>query len=204
MGHPIFGHAMLLAAAAPLVGGCAPQARIERSPAAAGETADRVAIEQLVIEYSYLLDHGRATELAALFTPDGVLEIPNLRLQAVGREAIADYYARRAGEPRTTRHISTNLRLVFDTPDRATGTRTILYYRGDGAGPPFPAEPGSVGEYVELFARGADGRWRFASRRSSLLFSGRKRGDAGVSDSGSGPLPGPSRSPEAPALPRRR
>jgi len=138
------------------------------------ETADRVAIEQLVVEYSYLLDHGRATELAALFTPDAVFDNPNLKLHAVGREAIAAYYAKRAKEPRTTRHITTNLRLVFDTPDQARGTRTILYYRGDGAGPPFPAAPGSVDEYVELFQRGVDGRWRFASRASTLIFSSAK------------------------------
>lgn len=134
------------------------------------ETADRVAIEQLTIEYAYLLDHGRAAELAALFTPDAVFE--TLEARAVGRAAIAAYYARRAADPRTTRHISTNLRLVFETPDRATGTRTILYFRGDGAGPPFPAKPGAVGEYSEIFERGRDGKWRFASRVNKLLFSG--------------------------------
>lgn len=136
------------------------------------ETADRVAIEQLVTEFSYLLDHGRANELAALFTPDGVFDNPNQKLHAVGREAIAAYYAKRAADPRTTRHISTNLRIVFEGPDRASGTRTILYYRGDGGGPPFPARPGSVGEYTETYQRGGDGRWRFASRVNKLIFSG--------------------------------
>lgn len=140
------------------------------APAARDETADRAAIERLTIEYAYLLDHGRATELAALFTPDAVFE--TLDFRAVGREAIAAYYARRAADPRTTRHITTNLRLVFETPDRALGTRIILYYRGDGAGPPFPARPAAVGEYSERFERGADGRWRFASRVNRLLFSG--------------------------------
>lgn len=148
-----------------------------KAPAARDETADRVAIEQLVVEYSYLLDHGRATELAALFTPDGVFDNPNLKLHAVGREAIGAYYARRAAEPRTTRHITTNLRIVFDTRNRAQGTRTILYYRGDGAGPVFPAKPGSVGEYSEIYQRGADGRWRFASRISRIVFSATGRAE---------------------------
>jgi hypothetical protein len=142
------------------------------------ETADRVAIERLTIEYSYLLDHGRAGELAALFTPNGVLETPGAGSQIVGREAIAAYYARRAADPRTTRHVSTNLRLVFETPDRASGTRLILYYRGDGAGPPFPAKPAAVGEYTESFRRGRDGKWRFASRVNAILFSDEGRGDA--------------------------
>src|SRR6478609_6877365 len=141
------------------------------------KTADRVAIEQLVVEYSYLLDHHRATELAALFTPDGIFDNPSLKLHAVGREAIGAYYAQRAAEPRTTRHITTNLRITFDTPDRAQGTRTILYYRGDGAGPVFPAKPGSVGEYSEIYQRGADGHWRFASRVSRIVFSGTGRAE---------------------------
>lgn len=165
--------AALFAVIMVLAGGCAVQGRISQPTGAVlRETLDRVAIEQLAVEYSYLLDNGRATELAALFTPDGVLEIPSLGLRAMGREAIAEYYARRAAEPRTTRHISTNLRLVFETPERALGTRIILYYRGDGPTPPFPARPGSVGEYTEVFQRGSDGRWRFASRRSRLLFAG--------------------------------
>jgi hypothetical protein len=141
-----------------------------QAASARDETTDRVAIEQLTIEYAYRLDHGRAGELAALFTPDAALE--TLEVRAVGREEIAAYYARRAADPRTTRHVSTNLRLVFDGRDRAMGTRTILYYRGDGAGPPFPAKPASVGEYSEVFERGRDGKWRFASRVNKLLFSG--------------------------------
>lgn len=174
MRHRVCRRTTLLTAIMTLAGGCTAQDRLAPSFAAARETADRVAIEQLVIEYAYLLDNGRANELAALFTPDGVLDIHNLGLRAVGREAIAEYYARRAAAPRTTRHISTNLRLVFETPERASGTRLILYYRGDGPTPPFPAKPGSVGEYVEVFQRGADGRWRFASRKSRLLFTGSK------------------------------
>ena len=155
----------VMAALAASAGGCT---GTPRPASARDETADRVAIEQLVVEYAYLLDHGRAAELAMLFTEDGVFE--TLGMRAVGRGAIAAYYAHR--EPRTTRHISTNLRLVFEGPDRASGTRTILYYRGEGAGPPFPARPGSVGEYSEVFRRCADGKWRFASRVNRLLFSG--------------------------------
>jgi ketosteroid isomerase-like protein len=146
-----------------------------KAPVVRDETADRVAIERLVVDYSYLLDHGRANELASLFTPDAIFDNPSLKLHAVGRDAIAAYYARRVTEPRTTRHITTNLHLEFETADRARGTRTILYYRGDGAGPPFPAAPGSVGEYVELFKRGPDGRWRIASRQSAIIFSSAKR-----------------------------
>jgi hypothetical protein len=136
------------------------------------ELSARLAIERLTIEYAYLLDHGEATQLADLFTQDGVLQTDKVRL--AGRAAIAEYYARRAKAPRTTRHISTNLRIVFETPDRARGTRLILYYRGEGDRPPFPAKPGSVGEYREVYVRDPDGAWRFASRVNSVLFRGQE------------------------------
>ena len=176
MKNRIHQYVVLLAAFATLTLGSAVDAQVRPSPdpVVRDETADRVAIQQLVIEYYYLLDHGRATEIAALFTPDAVFDNPNMGLRAIGREAIAAYFDRRAAEPRTTRHISTNLRLVFETPDRASGTRTILYYRGDGDNPPFPAKPGSVGEYSEVFQRGEDSQWRFASRKSQLIFIGQR------------------------------
>lgn len=127
-----------------LVAAQPPATRNMAAATARDEVADRLAIERLTIEYAYLLDHGRAAELAALFTRDAVLE--TLGSRAVGRDAIAAYYARRAADARTTRHVTTNLRLVFETPDRASDTRIILHYRGDGAGPPFPAKPAAVGE----------------------------------------------------------
>jgi hypothetical protein len=170
MRHLLHGHLFLLIAFIAPTAGCAVSERISQPSAPVhDENADRVAIDRLVVEYSYLLDHGRANELAMLFTSNGVFENPNLGLRAVGRGAIAAYYAKRAAEPRTTRHITTNLRLVFETPDRASGTRTILYYRGDGIGPTFPAKPGAVGEYTEVFQR-EGGKWRFASRVNSLIF----------------------------------
>ncbi|ODP36279.1 nuclear transport factor 2 family protein [Sphingomonas turrisvirgatae] len=146
-------------------------------PAAKARTAEdelaaRAAIERLTIEYAYLLDHGEATRLADLFTPDGVLETDSARL--IGRAAIASYYAKRAKQPWTTRHISTNLRVMFEAPDRASGTRLILYFRGEGTTPPFAAGPGSVGEYREIYVRGHDGRWRFASRVNQILFRARR------------------------------
>ena len=141
----------------------------------AEEAADRLAIAKLAIEFSYLLDHGRADEVARLFTPDAVFENPQQGLRLVGRRSIGDYYARRARDPRTTRHVSTNLHLVFEAPDRAVGTRLITYYRGDGNGPPFPAQPGSVGEYTEVFVRGDDVQWRFALRRNELIFANRPK-----------------------------
>lgn len=140
-----------------------------------GQAADRIAIEKLVMEFSYLLDHGRADEVARLFTPEAVFENPRQGLRLVGRPSISDYYARRARDSRTTRHVSTNLRIVFETPDRAAGTRLVTYYRGDGAGRPFAAEPASVGEYTEIFVRGDDGQWRFALRRNELIFSNRPK-----------------------------
>jgi ketosteroid isomerase-like protein len=168
-GRPLAGAARAILVAVFLVG-FGGQAALARQ--AHDETADRVAIEQLTIEYSYRLDHGRANDLAELFTEDATFDNDNIPLHAVGRKAIADYYAKRALEKRTTRHVSTNLHIVFETPDKARSTRIITYYRADSLTPPFPATVGSIGEYDEVFERGADGKWLIAARKQNILFGG--------------------------------
>ena len=136
---------------------------------------DYEAIRNVKARYCRFLDTKDWDGFLSLFTPDAVFENPQQGLRLVGRRSIGDYYARRARDPRTTRHVSTNLHLVFEAPDRAVGTRLITYYRGDGNGPPFPAQPGSVGEYTEVFVRGDDGQWRFALRRNELIFANRPK-----------------------------
>lgn len=127
---------------------------------------DRVAIEALGIEYFYLLDHGQAEKLADLFTEDGVQDQSDGKPK-VGRQAIRDYYAARS-KTQITRHVSTNLRLVFTARDRVEGTRTFTRYAGEGPATP-PAVP-TVAEYQEVYVRGSDHRWRFALRKVTSLF----------------------------------
>jgi len=127
----------------------------------------RVAIEALCIEYFYLIDHGQAEKIADLFTENGVQDYGDGR-KFVGRDAIRKNFAARS-KTIITRHITTNLRLVYESSNRVTGIRTFTHYSGEGAELP-PAIP-SVAEYEEIFERGSDGQWRFAYRKAISIFS---------------------------------
>jgi hypothetical protein len=138
-----------------------------------GYAAVRAGIEALVVEFAWLVDHGRAAELPDLFTPDGVFLATGIELR--GREALeARFSTRGARQDRTSRHVCTNLRIEMDGADRARGTVVLINYRhdGEGMGPPVPL---LVGEWDDEYARGADGRWRFASRRLSRVFASEGR-----------------------------
>lgn len=126
----------------------------------------RTAIEALCVEYFYLLDHGQAIQLADLFSENGVQDFGEDR-RLVGRDAIREHYAKRS-KTRITRHVTTNLRLVFESENRVRGLRTFTHYAGTGDLP--PAIP-SVAEYEEIFERGSDGIWRFAYRKPISVFS---------------------------------
>src|SRR5690606_3036191 len=79
----VAGRAHLLAAIIGVSAGCpAGAAPAAGTLAPHDEAADREKIQQLTIEYSYRLDHGRANDLAELFTTDAVFNNPNIPLRA--------------------------------------------------------------------------------------------------------------------------
>lgn len=127
----------------------------------------RISIEALCIEYFYLLDHGQSEKLAELFTDKGIQDNGDGKVY-VGKEEIRKYYTARSST-RITRHVTTNLRLVFESNNRVRGTRTFTHYGADSP-EPHPAIP-SVAEYEEVFERDSDGQWRFASRKVTPIFS---------------------------------
>jgi hypothetical protein len=125
----------------------------------------RVAIDALSTENNYHLDHGTAEKAADLFVEDGVLN------GIVGREAIRKFYTARS-KANTTRHVWTNARVIFESDSRASGTRILSYYMGEGAGP-FSPTPVGIAEYLEVYQRGADGQWRYVSRKIVPVFGKR-------------------------------
>jgi uncharacterized protein (TIGR02246 family) len=128
----------------------------------------RVEIEALLAEFAYLIDHNQSEKVADLFTEDGWYGREG-GARSVGREAIRQAYAGRSGRgERTARHIFTNLRLRFISPDAAEGVCILLLFAADGP-PPHPAEPMLVQDYIDRYRR-VDGRWLFASRETRQVF----------------------------------
>jgi 3-phenylpropionate/cinnamic acid dioxygenase small subunit len=124
-------------------------------------TEDRSAIEQLVIEYAYLLDHQRWQDVAALCTDDAVLFIRGREI--VGQQGLDEWAARRAERPnRRTQHQMTLLRLEAVSDDEVHGTAALVLH---------VAKTGGGGTYVDLIGEYRDeyacvgGEWKFRRRR---------------------------------------
>ncbi len=122
---------------------------------------DRTAIEQLVIEYAYLLDHQRWQDVAALCTDDAVLFIRGREI--VGQQGLDEWAARRAERPnRRTQHQMTLLRLEAVSEDEVHGTAALVLH---------VAKTGGGGTYVDLIGEYRDeyvrdgGAWKFRRRR---------------------------------------
>ena len=127
----------------------------------------RVAIEDLVHRHAWLIDHGRAQEVAALFTQDA--RLLGIGPDKIGRPAIAAWAdARQAMGERRSRHVQSNIVLDHAGAD-IHGTVVLTLYRHDGPGEG-PAAPCLIGEYGDVYRRNGDGMWRFAERRLTTLF----------------------------------
>ena len=132
------------------------------------ESETRTALEDLVHQHSWLIDHGAADRLPDLYEDDG--RLIGIGADKVGRQAIAAWAGQRAAMmERRSRHVLTNLTFEPISPDLARGTVILTLYRHDGAGVGSPS-PLLIGEYDDVYKRSADGRWRFAARRLTILF----------------------------------
>ena len=124
---------------------------------------DRVAIDGLVTEYAWLLDHRGWHVVADLCTDDVVLTIRGREIRGkAGLAAWAEHRA--ANKARRTQHQMTLLRLEPTSPDHVSGTvALVLHVAKAGHGGTYID---LVGEYRDEYVRTAGG-WRF--RRRHLL-----------------------------------
>lgn len=122
----------------------------------------------LVSRYTHLVDEGHASEVADLFTADGVWSSPEATFD--GREAIRTAFLRREKSGRRSRHVCTNLAVDVEDEYHATGLCYLTLYRTDAeTTPPRGTTPDLVGVYRDRFVRTEDG-WRFESRTTEVSF----------------------------------
>lgn len=144
---------------------------------------DERACERLIVVYAQLVDFGRASEIADLFTSDGRWQGTDLLLE--GQEQIRAWFTRREGlARRLSRHVFTNVAVDVgvDGPDTARSLSYMVNYRRDrrAGEPDLPLAadlPKYVGECHDRFRRTDDG-WRFVSRRVEVAF--RRGASAGM------------------------
>jgi uncharacterized protein (TIGR02246 family) len=122
----------------------------------------------LITRYTHLVDEGRASEVADLFTPDGVWASPESTFD--GRDAIRAAFLRREKSGRRSRHVCTNVAVDVEDEAKATGLCYLTLYRTDAEGMPARGTtPDLIGVYRDRFTRTEDG-WRFASRLTEVTF----------------------------------
>jgi len=128
------------------------------------EMAAREAIRDLVARYSVAGDRGRFDDLIALFTDDGLLELPEGR-SARGRDAIRAFLSdtgarlREATTRPVIRHHVTTHQIDVASASEATGTAYFFVVTERG--------PDHWGRYRDRYAC-VDGTWRFAHRKVTL------------------------------------
>jgi 3-phenylpropionate/cinnamic acid dioxygenase small subunit len=122
---------------------------------------DRLAIEALVTEYAWILDHRHWDEVPGLCTDDVELEIR--RRKIVGKDGVAQWAEARATKGRRrTQHQMTLLRLEQIEPDVVKGTAALVLHVAKSGGPGSYVD--LVGEYEDEYVRTADG-WKFRRRK---------------------------------------
>jgi hypothetical protein len=92
----------------------------------------------------------------------------------VGKEAIHQFYVWRKGRgARTSRHVITNFRAVFETPKLARTNNVMLLFAVDGDAPlPIDRSLIQVSEQEDVCVLCDDGKWRYRSRAFTPIFSG--------------------------------
>lgn len=124
------------------------------------DSATRDEIIALTVEHAYRLDHGMADMLHELYTHDGeLLGLPPQDL--IGREAIKAWGAGRVLLARTSRHVETNHRVVWNA-GVLTCTLLATVYRSDTEDMT-NTKPFMIGDYEDIYER-EDGQWKIRQR----------------------------------------
>ena len=128
------------------------------------KTADYIAIQNLLHRYCDCLDRGDMKGVGDLFS-NAIVHLPAVDKpfdkDAAGLTKSYKNYVRiyPDGTPRT-RHISSNLIIESDGPDRAKAQSYVMVFQ---AADNFPLQPLIAARYMDTFER-VDGIWRFAER----------------------------------------
>jgi len=134
---------------------------------------DRAAIEGLLTEFYWRLDHPDTGTVADLFTDGATLITPRFELS--GRAQIAKWFAERTGGgPRITRHSWSNLRLTHLRQDSVSAEAHLMTAAASGN-----AIEVLVGDTTDLLVRETAAGWRFSSRRLTIAMEGRLATDRG-------------------------
>ncbi len=128
---------------------------------------DREAIRELVCRYNAVMDNREIDAVPDLFTEDAEVSSHDGALSSIGRDAVVEMYQGRWGVLGPSLHWGHDHRIALDPDDgdRATGQVGLHAEMSR-----FGVASMSAIRYDDAYRRGADGRWRFASRRLAFFY----------------------------------
>ena len=145
-----------------------PQVSDERKSFATPDIRTRREIESVLMEWSWLIDHGKSQEASVFYADDAEQSIAGATV--CGFEAIEQGLKRRADMTgRTSRHVISNLRLSLLSDSTVDATWILTLYRSDNVAK--PAKPILVGDVFDSFRKETNG-WKITSRKIVSVFSG--------------------------------
>jgi hypothetical protein len=140
----------------------------------------RQELQDLIAEFVIRADTGRHPELVELFARDGKFIFPALPLDSgkdvvyAGHEQLRQRWA--SGPSHATCHIVSLPLLRLLDAKSATGSMSMISYRGPLGSIPRVDEPFIVGRFEDRYVREAD-RWLIAERRLVVHFAGKSLTD---------------------------
>jgi hypothetical protein len=128
----------------------------------------RSAIESLVVEHAWLVDHKERSRIPDLYTEDCV--VIGYGPPLTGREELRAWFAEREKGPvGVTLHIITNLHLERVSPHVIDGWASLLFYVAPSAAQG-SVLPSSVSTYRDVYVN-TDGGWRISRRTMERMFT---------------------------------
>jgi uncharacterized protein (TIGR02246 family) len=129
---------------------------------------DRRLIAELNDDFCHELDRGNAAGFVALFTPDALYTHGARVLR--GTEEIREFYLGRTRDgPRTSRHMTSGLRIEFTGPASARGLSVCMTFAAPGLPPIQSTVPAIVADFDDVYVLDG-GRWRFGERHIRAQF----------------------------------
>jgi ketosteroid isomerase-like protein len=121
-------------------------------------------VKATIAAYVHALDDGRAADVVATFTADGVIELPGMGTHA-GADELLDAYTSWAPR-RPQRHLVLNTHVAewSDTDATAISDVVFLLMGKDGAW-----STQLVGRYHDVLQHDGNGGWRFSHRRAEFV-----------------------------------
>lgn len=136
------------------------------------QAAHEQAIQSLIVQVGWAIDHGDMDALVSCLHPDVAFVRPDGQVLQ-GPQAVREAYERRDPD-RLTRHLLANMHLRWSSPDRVEAHASVLLWTGrqsdQATASGRHADPvQKLGEHRDVLAL-QDGRWWLLRRQSEFVF----------------------------------